>query len=146
MSVQYVDATPELKAKLREQTESNACDFIRFEDNYLSLIAMAGDTPVALIVAKRRPLSEPLQMVQEAFIDIIEVQPEYQRQGIGTVLLLKVEAWAREHQVAQVRAWSEEIRVEALLLWKKLGFTFTQVDFRRGDEKRYGFYVAKLVE
>jgi hypothetical protein len=44
-----------------------------------------------------------------------------------------------------VRAWSEEIRVEALMLWKTLGFSFSQVDFSRGEEKRYGFYVAKAL-
>jgi len=143
MEIQYVHATPELKARLKEQSESNACDFIRFEDNYCSLIVMAGDRPVALIVAKVRPLSEPLQTVQEAYIDIVEVQPAYQRQGIGTVLVERVEAWARAQHVAQLRAWSEEIRVEALMLWKKLGFTFSEVGFQRGDEKRYGFYVTK---
>jgi GNAT superfamily N-acetyltransferase len=145
MDIQYVPATPELKARMRAQSESNASDFIRFEDNYCSLIAMDGDRPVALIVAKRRPLSEPLQMVQEAYIDIIEVQPEYRRRGIGTICVEKVEAWAREHQVAQIRAWSEEIRVEALMLWKKLGYSFARVDFQRGDEKRYGFYVVKAL-
>ena len=42
-----------------------------------------------------------------------------------------------------VRAWSEEIWFEALMLWNKLGFTFSQADFQRGDEKRHGFYVAR---
>jgi predicted N-acetyltransferase YhbS len=100
MDIQYVNATPDLKARLSAQSESNACDFIRFEDNYCSLVALDGDTPVGLIVAKKRPLSEPLQMVWEAYIDIVEVQPAYQRQGIGTALVEQVEAWAREQRVA----------------------------------------------
>ena len=143
MDIQYVQATPELKAELKTQSESNASDFIRFEDNYTSVVALDGDKPIALIVAKKRGLPEPLQAEQEAYIDIIEVQPAYQRQGIGTALIEQVVAWARENQVTQVRAWSEEIRIEALTLWNKLGFTFSQVDFQRGDEKRYGFYVAR---
>ena len=84
-----------------------------------------------------------MQDTQEAYIDIVEVQPAYQRQGIGTALVERVVAWAKENRVAQVRAWSEEIRGEALMLWNKLGFTFSRVDFQRGDEKRYGFCVAK---
>ena len=52
-------------------------------------------------------------------------------------------AWAKENQVAQVCAWSEEIRVEALMLWNKLGFTFSQVDFERNRERRHGFHVAR---
>lgn len=143
MHVQYVHATPDLKIAFKARSGTNASDFIRFDDNYLSLIALAGNQPIALIVAKARPLAEPLQMVTEAFIDIIEVLPEYQRQGIGTALVQRVIQWARESGVAQVRAWSEEIRCEALLLWNKLGFTFSRVDFQNGPDKRYGFYVAR---
>ena len=71
--------------------------------------------PAALIVAKLRPLAEPVQMLKEAFIDIIEVLPAFQRRGIGTALVQQVIQWARENDAAQVRAWSEEIRCEALL-------------------------------
>jgi hypothetical protein len=55
----------------------------------------------------------------------------------------KVIAWAEENELSQIRAWSEEIRYEALMLWAKLGFSFSQVEFQRKGEKRYGFYVAK---
>jgi len=145
MDVQIVLATPELKARMRALSESNACDFVRFDDNYCSLFAVVGDRPVGLIVAKKRPLSEPLQMVEEAYIDIIEVQPDVQRRGIGTLLVTEILGWARENRISQVRAWSEEIRYEALMLWKELGFAFSQVDLARGEEKRYGFYVTKAL-
>ena len=96
-----------------------------------------------MIVAKTRPLAEPLQGAQEAFIDIIEVLPEAQRQGIGTALVEQAIEWARDNGAAQVRAWSEEIRYEALMLWNKLGFAFSQVDFERNGQKRHGFYAVK---
>jgi GNAT superfamily N-acetyltransferase len=143
MYIQYVRATSELTAAFKACSGTNASDFIQFDDNYLSLIALAEDQPIALIVAKTRPLAEPLQMLTEAFIDIIEVLPEYQRQGVGTALVQRVIQWAQERRVSQVRAWSEEIRCEALLLWNKLGFTFSRVDFQNGPDKRYGFYVAR---
>jgi GNAT superfamily N-acetyltransferase len=145
MDIAYVQATPELKRAYQAQSGSNASDFIRFEDGYCSLIAMADDKSVGLIVAKMRPLAEPLQSVQEAFIDIVEVLPVYQRKGIGTALVEQVIAWAGDNQVSQVRAWSEEIRYEALMLWDKLGFAFSQVDFERDGKKRHGFYAAKRV-
>jgi GNAT superfamily N-acetyltransferase len=104
---------------------------------------LVNDQPVALIVAKIRPLARPLQMEREVYIDIIEVQPDHQRQGIGTELMKKVITWARDNQAYQIRAWSEEIRHEALMLWCRLGFAFSQVDFKRGGEERYGFYVTR---
>jgi GNAT superfamily N-acetyltransferase len=145
MVIEYVSATPDLKRVWKEQSPSNASDFICFNEDYHSVIAMVDGRPAGLIVAKKRRLAEPLQMVEEAFVDIIEVQPEYQRRGIGTALMANVLAWAQDNHLAQIRAWSEEVRREALLLWNKLGFTFSQVDFQRGDEKRYGFYVAKRI-
>ena len=78
MDVTYVHATPELKRRMEEQTSSNACDFIHFDDDHLSIMALVDDRPIALIVAKRRSLSEPLHTLQEAYIDVIEVQPAYQ--------------------------------------------------------------------
>ena len=143
MSIDYVRVTPKLQSKLAAQWASNAGDFIRFDDEYCSLVAVADGDPIGLIVAKVRGLSEPLQLSREAFIDVIEVLPEYRRQGIGTGLVREAMEWAVENQASQIRAWSEEVRLEALMLWQKMGFTFSQVDFQRGDDKRYGFYVAK---
>ena len=142
MNIQYVSATPELKQFWKEQNPSNASDFIWFDDKYFSIIAMADERPVGLIVAKYRCLAKPLEMIKEAYIDIIEVHPDFQRCGIGTALMEKVFVWAKDNQLDQIRAWSEEIRFEALMMWKKLGFTFSRVDFQQGDEKRYGFYIA----
>ena len=55
----------------------------------------------------------------------------------------QVLSWAHAQHIGQVGAWSEEIRYEALMLWRKLGFSFARIDFTRGEEKRYGFYVTK---
>jgi GNAT superfamily N-acetyltransferase len=143
MQIIYVPATPELQRQMKEQSSSNASDFIHFEDNFYSVIAVDDSNPIALIVAKKRPLSKPVDMLQEAYIDVIEVHPDYQRRGIGAELVKRVLLWAKENELSQIRAWSEEIRYAALMLWKKLGFTFSQVNFQRGDEERYGFYVTK---
>jgi GNAT superfamily N-acetyltransferase len=145
MSIHYLSATPEIIQSWKEHSTSNASDFVRFEDNYFSVFALVDHRPVGLIVAKTRFLDEPLDRFKEVFIDIIEVHPDFQRLGIGTTLLNKVIQWAKENQADQIRAWSERIRLEALLMWKKSGFTFSRVDFQQGDEKCYGFYVAKRI-
>ena len=143
MGIEYVCATRVMEDRLKAKWDSNAGDFIRFGDDYYSLMAVAEDDPIGLIVAKVRNLPEPLQGVQEAYIDVIEVLPGYRRQGIGSVLVSKAIAWAIENRASQIRAWSDEIRHEALMLWNTMGFTFSKVDFQRGDETWYGFYAAK---
>ena len=143
MSIRYEAGTPGHVGRMRERTTSNACDFVRFDDQHFSIFALDGDEPVGLIAGKRRALPAPLEPVEEAFIDIIEVQPEYRRRGIGTALVEHAITGARANGAVQIRAWSEEIRTEALLLWNKLGFTFSRVDFQDGNGQRYGFYVAR---
>ena len=143
MGITYVHATPELKRRMQEQWASNASDFVHFDGDHCNIVALTEDKPVALIVAKKRPLSEPLHMLWEAYIDVIEVEPAYQRRGIGTALVERIVAWACERQLAQVRAWSNEDRVEALHLWAKLGFAFSRMDYQKDGRARYGFYAAK---
>jgi GNAT superfamily N-acetyltransferase len=143
--ITYVLGTPETKQQMQATNESNACDFIHFDSDYISVFALSDGKPVALVGAKIRSISEPLQNESEVFIDIIEVTPAFYRQGIGTELVNQVIEWATTNKATQVRAWTEECREAALMLWCKMGFTFSQVDFQRGEEKHYGFYVARRV-
>ena len=143
MDITYVRATPALKRRMQEQWEPNESDYIHFDGDHCNIMALAGKRPIALIVAKKRLLSEPLYALQEAYIDVIEVHPDYQRHGIGTALVAQIVAWARENQLDQVRARSNEDRVEALHLWAKLGFAFSRVDYQKDGKARYGFYAAK---
>lgn len=143
--ITFVPGTPEIKQQMQATSESNACDFIRFDSDYFSVFAISDGKPVALVGAKIRSISEPLQSKREVFIDIIEVAPEFYRQGIGTELVKRVIEWATIENASQIRAWTEECREAALLLWDKMGFTFSRVDFQRGEERRYGFYVARNI-
>ncbi|MHB1356170.1 MAG: GNAT family N-acetyltransferase [Anaerolineae bacterium] len=143
--ITYVPGTPEIKQKMQATSESNACDFIRFDSDYFSLFALSDGKPVALVGAKIKSISEPLQDESEVFIDIIEVTPAFFRQGIGTELVARVIEWAGSRNATQVRAWSEECREAALMLWRNMGFTFSRVDFQHGEQNRYGFYVARRV-
>ena len=143
--ITYVFGTPEIKQQMQETSETNACDFIRFDNDYFSVFALTDGKPIALIGAKIRSISEPLQNESEVFIDIIEVAPVFYRQGIGTTFVERVIEWATTKDATQIRAWTEECREAALMLWDKMGFTFSQVDFQRGEEKRYGFYVTRRI-
>lgn len=143
--ITFVPGTPEINLQMRASSETNACDFIRFDNDYFSVFALNDGIPIALVGAKIRSISEPLQNESEVFIDIIEVTPAFYRQGIGTELFKRVCEWAASKDAIQIRAWTEEYREAALMLWNKMGFAFSRVDFQRGEENRYGFYVAKRI-
>jgi GNAT superfamily N-acetyltransferase len=143
--VDYIAVTPELKERIQRDWQSNAGDWIYLGDDCCSIAAMVDGRPIGVISAKKRQLSEPVSMVHEAWIYILEVHDNYRRQGIGTTLVESVVDWASENGMDQVASVSQEIRTEALLLWMKLGFTFIRSDFKDGDQERYGFYVARRI-
>jgi GNAT superfamily N-acetyltransferase len=143
MDIAYAKGTPELRARYQEETTSNATDHIRFDENCFSLFALVDGRPVGVIGAHLCDLPKPLRTPREAYIDIVEVLADWRRRGIGTALVEGVMEWARENGAAQARSWSEEIRTEALMLWGKLGFTFSRVDLPPEMRRIAGFYVAK---
>lgn len=144
VNINISKGTPEIKIKAKMISDS-ALSFIRFDQDYCSFFAIDGDEPVGVIGAKLRKLSAPVDNLTEVYIDIIEVNFPYRRKGIGIRLLNEIYKWAQDINAYQLRAWSDEIRIEAHRLWEKSVFSFAQVDFSSGDEKRYGFYVTKRV-
>ncbi len=144
-SVEYVPATAELKARIQCDWASNARDWIYLGEDTCSIVAMSGDRPIGLISAQRRPLAEPVSMLSEAWISIIEVDEAHRCQGIGAALVSALLDWARENGIDQVGAWSESARTEALLLWRRMGFTFAKIDVKQGEREYHGFYVTRRV-
>lgn len=144
--VVFQNVTEELKKAYSKASESNAEAFIVLNDDHRSIVALAEGRPIGLVVAKQRLLPEPLSDIREVYIDVIEVHPDYQRRGIGTALMRHVTDWALGIEAQQIRAWSEEMRGEALQMWKKLGFSFSVNSFQRGEEDRYGFYISRRID
>lgn len=141
-SVEYVPATSELKARIQDEWESNAGDWIQLGEDCCSIVAISRGRPIGIISARKRAVDEPLSMLSEAWIYIVEVDMAYRQQGIGTALVSAVIGWAEENSIGQVGAWSERVRTEALRLWARMGFTFAKIE---GEQQHYGFYVAKRV-
>jgi hypothetical protein len=53
---------------------------------------------------------------------------------------------AREHGAYQLRAWSSEDKIEAIPMWKQLGFGLCPATvFPRGQEVR-GYFVIKVLD
>ncbi len=143
--IKLLPATAEIKAAIQRDWQTNAGDHITLGNDCCSIVALADGRPVGVISAKMRPLADPIDDMNEAWISIIEVEEDYRRRGIGEALISSVIDWARENGIEQVGAWSESIRTEALRLWWKMGFTFARFEYTNGDRKCYGFTVAKRI-
>ena len=89
---QEIDANllEEIAAKYGEMAEKH----IHTENHSFSLVAVCDDTPIGFISAYTRNLTAPIGEEEDAYIDIIEVDNEYQRMGIATELVTRTEEWA----------------------------------------------------
>ncbi|MBN2046399.1 MAG: GNAT family N-acetyltransferase [Anaerolineaceae bacterium] len=114
---------------------------LHIEDGF-SLLAVDGSEIVGMIAVYWRPLPAPLSGVTEGYIDIIEVAADRRRQGIARALVEGCIARAKTEAVYQLRAWSSEDKLEAIPMWKALGFGLCPaVTYPRGQEVR-GYYVT----
>ena len=72
---------------------------------WFTLIAADGAEPVALIAVVWRGRPKPFAGCVEGRIDIIEVEPEYRRQGVASTLVGVAADRASERGAYQLRAW-----------------------------------------
>lgn len=115
-------------------------------DDGFTLLACSDEVPIGLISITYRELPAPLPQTIEAFIDIIEVRPQFRRKGIARHLLELACAEARKTNAYQLRGWSSENKTEAIPLWKTLGFAMCPATIYPRGHKVNGYYFAKLLE
>lgn len=140
----YVDADEPMKALIAHEWGDLAARHMHLADGF-SIVALASEQPVGLIAVSYRRLPAPLVGIYEGYIDIIEVHPEYRRQGIATQLIAMVVERLRAQRLYQVRAWSSEDKTAAIHMWQGLGFTLCPaMTYPRGQGVQ-GFFVAKLL-
>ena len=97
-------------------------------DNGFSVVAVAGGKPVGLMGVYWAELPTPLEGTREGFINIIEVLPEYRGRGIAAEMVQHAIELSRKEGVYQIRAWSSDDKIQALPMWRKLGFTLCPAD------------------
>lgn len=140
----YVDADEPMKACIAHEWGDLAARHMHLADGF-SIVALVSEQPVGLIAVSYRRLPAPLVGIYEGYIDIIEVHPEYRRQGIATQLIAMVIERLRAQRLYQVRAWSSEDKRAAIHLWHALGFTLCPaMTYPRGEGVQ-GYFVAKLL-
>lgn len=114
-------------------------------ENGFTLIASNSDEVVGFIAVRWLTLPDPLKDVWEGFIDIIEVDSSYRRQGIATRLIQMSETECRINSACQLRAWSSDDKKEAIPMWHSLDFgLYPATDYPKGQAVK-GYFVGKRV-
>ena len=145
MKIEYREIDNELLETIAAKFDT---DWIRkfgdYKDDIFGLAAMNGDVPVGYLFVTSRPLTYPLEHITDAYIDIIEVMDEYQRQGIGQTLVTCSEKWAKDMGFKQIRTHSNDEAANAIRMWHKLNYGLCPHDYY-AEEGCTGYWVAKVL-
>jgi GNAT superfamily N-acetyltransferase len=140
----YLEADENLKKRIEAEWGEKAARHMHLEDGF-STVAFDEDRIVGLISVYSKKLPLPLIESCDWYIDILEVHKDYRRRGIATHLIKMACGRAREAGVYQLRSWSSEDKIEAIPMWKALGFGLCPaVTHPQGKEVK-GYFVAKVL-
>lgn len=143
-NVNFRLATTEDLAWAKANWSKVVADHMHIDDGF-TVLACDNDLPIGLIAIVYKDLPQPLPPTHEAFVDIIEVRPEYRRNGLAKQLVKAAENMARQYGVYQIRGWSSEDKVAAIALWKVLGFALCPATVYPRGQEVHGYYFAKVL-
>ena len=141
-TVIYLDADESMKDHVGREWGEKVVRHMHIDDGF-SIVAMDQEFLIGLISVYGRKL--PLLEIFEWYIDILEVHKEHRRKGIATRLIQMVCEKAKEAGIYQIRSWSSEDKIDALPMWKTLGFGMcAATTYPQGKEVK-GYFVAKVL-
>jgi len=116
-----------------------------FDEGCFSMAAFYGKEPVGFLSVYPKTYPTPLSNINDAYIDVIEVEKAFQRQGIAKEMIRQTEEWAKTYGYSQIRAWSSNDKLEAIHMWYTLGYCIcpAKIWVEWCKEIVDGFYVAK---
>jgi len=143
--IQLVPCTEELKDIIKIQFGDMQHSHISLDETSYSLVAFHGENMVGFISTSITPLMEPLDTIKEAYLNIIEISPEFQNQGIATKLVHETEQHFKRLGLTQIRGWSSMDRIEAIQLWYSLGYILSPAIIWKEDKQTsiIGYYFMK---
>ena len=77
------------------------------------------------------------------FVENVAVDPRFQGQGLGQVLMAFVEQQARKEQLNEIRLYTNELMTESLRFYHKLGF---EEESRRVQDGYHRVFLRKGLE
>ncbi|MBE5965772.1 MAG: GNAT family N-acetyltransferase [Lachnospiraceae bacterium] len=122
MQISYQEFDSNLLEKVATKYGEVAKNHIHTESGSFSFAAVCDDNPIGFISTYTKSLDIPINEEKDAYIDIVEVNEEYQRMGIASELVKRTEEWAKKAGLLQIRAWSSQDKVEAIPMWRSLGY------------------------
>ena len=128
--------------RLRELWGEKAYRHFHVDDGFM-ISAERDSNSIGLISSYWRKLPPPLSDARELYIDFLEVHPNYRRQGIAARLIEMTLDIAKKEGVYQVRSWSSGDKLEAIPMWKRLGFGLCPATIFPGGQEVHGFFVVK---
>lgn len=140
----YLDANEKIRDRIAAEWGEKAASHMHLTNGF-STVAFDGDIIVGLISVYRKKLPSPLLEYFDWYIDILEVHEDYRRRGIATHLIKMASERAKGAGVYQIRSWSSEDKIEAIPMWKALGFGLCPaVAYPQGKEVK-GYFVVKVL-
>ena len=141
-SFRYVYADAALKNQVAVEWGEKTAQHMHISDGF-SLVVVYDEMLIGLISVYWKKLPSPLENVFDGYIDILEVHKEFRRKGIATRLIERATKRAKEQGAYQMRAWSSEDKIEAIPMWKALGFGLCPAVTFPGQQEVKGFFVTK---
>ncbi len=143
--VKFVNYTTDFKELLTSTYSQMHTNHMKLGDDSFSLIAIKEDNIIGMISTYKKFLSEPFTTEFDAYINILEVLPEYRNKGLATNLIKRTEKHYKSLGYRQLRAWSSIDKTEALHLWKKMHYTLNPTTLHYADEEVDGYFVSKIL-
>jgi ribosomal protein S18 acetylase RimI-like enzyme len=141
-SVDFVVVSSADVEDLRETWGEKAYRHFHLDDGFM-IQAIAEGKSIGLISSYWRELPHPLQETRELYIDFLAVDHAYRRQGIAKALVERTMDRAMLGNAYQVRSWSSDDKLEAIPMWKRLGFGLCPATTYPGSKEVNGFFVVK---
>jgi len=144
-NIAYVDCNASVESQvgevLGESTQRALSDTLQRLDGF-GIVAMEGGTPVGVIGVYTRRLPPPLPETDEGFINVIGVAESHRRQGIASKLVQLAIDRCRSRGLHQIRAWSSDDKVEAIPMWKAVGFALCPATEHPPGMEVQGYFVS----
>ena len=145
--IEYRFVGPEWQAPIAQIFDAVVAAHLHFNDGFtVAAIQMNRGEPVGVLAVKWQRLTPPLAHLREAYIDVIEVCPEFRRQGVASQIVALAAGRAKKEGCCQLRAWSAETKTEAIPMWARLGFGLTPAVIHPDGQAVRGYYATKPIK
>lgn len=139
----FLEADETIKMRVLKEWGEKAAYHMHIADGF-SIVTFHQEILVGLISTYWRELPPPLQGECDAYIDILEVHKNFRRQGIARRLIEMSIERARQKGTCQIRSWSSEDKIEAIHMWKALGFGLCPATTYPNGQEIKGYFVVKI--